>query len=221
MLANYCVFWVWVFIQEFPKLPKTILLTLLASCYADVLALMSWGFQISTSENVTTPIQWRWMKICNLCFQKWCQVFLEIIELVILLLLLKHTGGCFFLLMMPLYPSPLSFVKTYGYEHILTLNNLEKAGLLKPQTGSRNNYPTIRKTLKLWMEDANEQVWHLRREEAFRIKCLNIWGYKEDFALFDSWFCLFSEPQRHLVCVQWLCSTKHPTDPSPGPTGLA
>uniref|UniRef100_A0A7N6A8T7 Vacuolar protein sorting-associated protein 33A n=1 Tax=Anabas testudineus TaxID=64144 RepID=A0A7N6A8T7_ANATE len=48
-------------------------------------------------------------------------------------------------------------LQTYGYEHILTLNNLEKAGLLKPQTSSRNNYPTIRKTLKLWMEDANEQ----------------------------------------------------------------
>ncbi|XP_060927233.1 vacuolar protein sorting-associated protein 33A [Limanda limanda] len=48
-------------------------------------------------------------------------------------------------------------LQTYGYEHILTLNNLEKGGLLKPQTNSRNNYPTIRKTLKLWMEDANEQ----------------------------------------------------------------
>uniref|UniRef100_A0A4W6G4B8 VPS33A core subunit of CORVET and HOPS complexes n=1 Tax=Lates calcarifer TaxID=8187 RepID=A0A4W6G4B8_LATCA len=48
-------------------------------------------------------------------------------------------------------------LQTYGYEHILTLNNLEKGGLLKPQTSSRNNYPTIRKTLKLWMEDANEQ----------------------------------------------------------------
>uniref|UniRef100_UPI003AABE75D vacuolar protein sorting-associated protein 33A isoform X2 n=1 Tax=Centroberyx gerrardi TaxID=166262 RepID=UPI003AABE75D len=48
-------------------------------------------------------------------------------------------------------------LQTYGYEHMLTLNNLEKTGLLKPQTSSRNNYPTIRKTLKLWMEDANEQ----------------------------------------------------------------
>uniref|UniRef100_A0A674ESA6 Vacuolar protein sorting-associated protein 33A n=1 Tax=Salmo trutta TaxID=8032 RepID=A0A674ESA6_SALTR len=48
-------------------------------------------------------------------------------------------------------------LQTYGYEHMLTLNNLEKTGLLKPQTGTRNNYPTIRKTLKLWMEDANEQ----------------------------------------------------------------
>ncbi|ERE75987.1 vacuolar protein sorting-associated protein 33A-like protein [Cricetulus griseus] len=47
--------------------------------------------------------------------------------------------------------------KTYGYEHILTLNNLEKAGLLKAQTGGRNNYPTIRKTLRLWMDDVNEQ----------------------------------------------------------------
>uniref|UniRef100_A0A3B3QQ14 VPS33A core subunit of CORVET and HOPS complexes n=1 Tax=Paramormyrops kingsleyae TaxID=1676925 RepID=A0A3B3QQ14_9TELE len=49
-------------------------------------------------------------------------------------------------------------LQTYGFQHILTLNNLEKAGLLKLQTATRNNYPTIRKTLKLWMEDANEQV---------------------------------------------------------------
>ncbi|KAA0716273.1 Vacuolar protein sorting-associated protein 33A [Triplophysa tibetana] len=49
-------------------------------------------------------------------------------------------------------------IQTYGYEHILTLNNLEKVGLLKPQSTMRNNYPTIRKTLKLWMEDTNEQA---------------------------------------------------------------
>ncbi|XP_028621977.1 vacuolar protein sorting-associated protein 33A isoform X2 [Grammomys surdaster] len=49
-------------------------------------------------------------------------------------------------------------LQTYGYEHILTLNNLEKAGLLKAQTGGRNNYPTIRKTLRLWMDDVNEQA---------------------------------------------------------------
>ncbi|XP_042193601.1 vacuolar protein sorting-associated protein 33A [Callorhinchus milii] len=48
-------------------------------------------------------------------------------------------------------------LQTYGYEHILTLSNLEKAGLLKAQTGTRNNYPTIRKTLRLWMDDINEQ----------------------------------------------------------------
>uniref|UniRef100_A0A673L6G5 Vacuolar protein sorting-associated protein 33A n=1 Tax=Sinocyclocheilus rhinocerous TaxID=307959 RepID=A0A673L6G5_9TELE len=48
-------------------------------------------------------------------------------------------------------------LQTYGYKHILTLKNLEKVGLLKPQSTMRNNYPTIRKTLKLWMEDANEQ----------------------------------------------------------------
>lgn len=63
------------------------------------------------------------------------------------------TISCFFLLFSFLHP-----VQTYGFEHILTLNNLEKSGLLKLQTSSRNNYPTIRKTLKLWMEDANEQV---------------------------------------------------------------
>ncbi|XP_059750942.1 vacuolar protein sorting-associated protein 33A isoform X1 [Balaenoptera ricei] len=48
-------------------------------------------------------------------------------------------------------------LQTYGYEHILTLHNLEKTGLLKPQTGGRNTYPTIRKTLRLWMDDVNEQ----------------------------------------------------------------
>ncbi|KAF4113737.1 vacuolar protein sorting-associated protein 33A [Onychostoma macrolepis] len=48
-------------------------------------------------------------------------------------------------------------LQTYGYKHILTLKNIEKVGLLKPQSTMRNNYPTIRKTLKLWMEDANEQ----------------------------------------------------------------
>uniref|UniRef100_A0A8C5LQK2 VPS33A core subunit of CORVET and HOPS complexes n=1 Tax=Leptobrachium leishanense TaxID=445787 RepID=A0A8C5LQK2_9ANUR len=63
---------------------------------------------------------------------------------------------------MGLKPKVLDFYKkeilqTYGYEHILTLHNLEKAGLLKPQTSSRNNYPTIRKTLRLWMDDVNEQ----------------------------------------------------------------
>ncbi|TRY66271.1 hypothetical protein DNTS_026228 [Danionella cerebrum] len=42
-------------------------------------------------------------------------------------------------------------------KHLLTLKNLEKVGLLKTQNSMRNNYPTIRKTLKLWMEDANEQ----------------------------------------------------------------
>ncbi|XP_040842996.1 vacuolar protein sorting-associated protein 33A isoform X3 [Ochotona curzoniae] len=48
-------------------------------------------------------------------------------------------------------------LQTYGYEHMLSLHNLEKAGLLKLQTGGRNNYPTIRKTLRLWMDDVNEQ----------------------------------------------------------------
>nr|XP_023395018.1 vacuolar protein sorting-associated protein 33A isoform X2 [Loxodonta africana] len=52
-------------------------------------------------------------------------------------------------------------LQTYGYEHILTLYNLEKAGLLRPQTGGRNNYPTIRKTLRLWMDDVNEQAFVL------------------------------------------------------------
>nr|XP_033811751.1 vacuolar protein sorting-associated protein 33A isoform X1 [Geotrypetes seraphini] len=48
-------------------------------------------------------------------------------------------------------------LQTYGYEYLLTLNNLEKAGLLKHQGNSRNNYPTIRKTLRLWVDEVNEQ----------------------------------------------------------------
>ncbi|XP_069475703.1 vacuolar protein sorting-associated protein 33A [Ambystoma mexicanum] len=50
-----------------------------------------------------------------------------------------------------------AIIQTYGYEHILTLSNLEKAGLLKPQITSRNNYPTIRKTMRLWTDDVSEQ----------------------------------------------------------------
>ncbi len=44
----------------------------------------------------------------------------------------------------------------YGYSHLLTLNNLEKVGLLKVQ--GQRSYPTVRKTLRLIVEDVNEQV---------------------------------------------------------------
>ncbi|XP_072028942.1 vacuolar protein sorting-associated protein 33A-like [Amphiura filiformis] len=46
-------------------------------------------------------------------------------------------------------------LQTYGFEHVLTLNNLEKLGLLKPQ--SSKTYSTIRKTLQLCVGDVNEQ----------------------------------------------------------------
>ncbi|ELT89435.1 hypothetical protein CAPTEDRAFT_101629 [Capitella teleta] len=57
-------------------------------------------------------------------------------------------------------PKMLEFYKreilqTYGFEHLITLHNLEKAGLLKIQ-GART-YPTLRKTLKLIVEEVNEQ----------------------------------------------------------------
>uniref|UniRef100_A0A2K5IE40 VPS33A core subunit of CORVET and HOPS complexes n=1 Tax=Colobus angolensis palliatus TaxID=336983 RepID=A0A2K5IE40_COLAP len=45
----------------------------------------------------------------------------------------------------------------FKQKHLLTLHNLKKAGLLKPQTGGRNNYPTIRETLALWIDDVKEQ----------------------------------------------------------------
>ena len=46
--------------------------------------------------------------------------------------------------------------QTYGYEHMITLNNVEKAGLLRPH-GNRT-YPTIKKSLRLIVEDVNETV---------------------------------------------------------------
>uniref|UniRef100_A0A6A7FXZ5 Vacuolar protein sorting-associated protein 33A-like n=2 Tax=Hirondellea gigas TaxID=1518452 RepID=A0A6A7FXZ5_9CRUS len=46
-------------------------------------------------------------------------------------------------------------VQTYGYEHMLTLDNLNKAGLLTAQL-SKSNYATIRKTLRLIVDDVNE-----------------------------------------------------------------
>lgn len=47
-------------------------------------------------------------------------------------------------------------IQTYGYEHLVTLHNLEKVGLLRLQ-GTTRSYATIRKSLKLLMEEVNEQ----------------------------------------------------------------
>ncbi|KAG8232713.1 hypothetical protein J437_LFUL013306 [Ladona fulva] len=46
-------------------------------------------------------------------------------------------------------------VQTYGFEHILTMMNLEKAGLLKTQQSARP-YTVLRKTLRLTVEDDSE-----------------------------------------------------------------
>ncbi|KAK7604487.1 hypothetical protein V9T40_005673 [Parthenolecanium corni] len=43
-------------------------------------------------------------------------------------------------------------IQTYGFQHILTLTNLEKAGLLRTQQGSRS-FAVLRKTLKLISDD--------------------------------------------------------------------
>ncbi|XP_065201520.1 vacuolar protein sorting-associated protein 33A [Planococcus citri] len=45
-------------------------------------------------------------------------------------------------------------IQTYGFQHILTLTNLEKVGLLKIQQGTRS-YTFLRKTLKLTEEETN------------------------------------------------------------------
>jgi hypothetical protein len=46
-------------------------------------------------------------------------------------------------------------IQTYGFQHILSLTNLEKAGLIKLQQGSRQ-YTVLRKTLRLTVEDGSE-----------------------------------------------------------------
>lgn len=46
-------------------------------------------------------------------------------------------------------------VNTYGFEHVLTLENLEKAGLLTLQQ-NKSTYATVRKTLRLTVDDVNE-----------------------------------------------------------------
>ncbi|KAL1131088.1 hypothetical protein AAG570_012325 [Ranatra chinensis] len=46
-------------------------------------------------------------------------------------------------------------LQTYGFQHILTLSNLEVAGLLKMQQSSRS-YTVLRKTLRLTVEDNSE-----------------------------------------------------------------
>lgn len=46
-------------------------------------------------------------------------------------------------------------IQTYGYHHMLTLENLGKAGLITQQL-NKSNYTVIRKTLRLIVDDVNE-----------------------------------------------------------------
>ena len=47
--------------------------------------------------------------------------------------------------------------EAYGFEHLVSLHNLEKVGLLRVQ-GVGRTYATVRKSLKLIDEKVNEQV---------------------------------------------------------------
>ncbi|ORX57239.1 vacuolar protein sorting-associated protein 33A-like protein [Piromyces finnis] len=47
-------------------------------------------------------------------------------------------------------------VQTYGYQHIITLDNLSKVGLFKKYDGSKNTYPSVRKNLKIIVDDVDE-----------------------------------------------------------------
>ncbi|KAM9621754.1 vacuolar protein sorting-associated protein 33A isoform 3-T3 [Trichechus inunguis] len=108
-------------------------------------------------------------------------------------------------------------LQTYGYEHILTLYSLEKAGLLRPQAGGRNNYPTIRKTLRLWMDDVNEQANQMileypkgHGEVALRLCISRL-----------SSFCYVTESHGHIICVQWLRPSQRAASPAALPARLA
>ncbi|ORX89440.1 vacuolar protein sorting-associated protein 33A [Basidiobolus meristosporus CBS 931.73] len=48
-------------------------------------------------------------------------------------------------------------IQTYGYEHIVTLHNLAKVGLLKIQDVNRNPYPQVRKSLRLIVDQVDER----------------------------------------------------------------
>ncbi|KAJ3089684.1 hypothetical protein HK102_005762 [Quaeritorhiza haematococci] len=47
-------------------------------------------------------------------------------------------------------------VQTYGFEHILTLQNLARVGLLRKQESTRNPYTSIRRAFRLIVDDVNE-----------------------------------------------------------------
>eukprot|EP00878_Enallax_costatus_P006042 GHUV01006338.1.p1 GENE.GHUV01006338.1~~GHUV01006338.1.p1 ORF type:complete len:699 (+),score=233.80 GHUV01006338.1:290-2386(+) len=51
------------------------------------------------------------------------------------------------------------FLAAYGHQHLLTLNHLERAGLLRPQSPNiRNTFPSIRKALKLLVPDDGSEL---------------------------------------------------------------
>ncbi|KAI8809867.1 vacuolar protein sorting-associated protein 33A [Cladochytrium replicatum] len=47
-------------------------------------------------------------------------------------------------------------IQTYGYEHVLTLQNLAKTGLFRRQESARNPYSQVRKALRLIVDDVDE-----------------------------------------------------------------
>jgi hypothetical protein len=49
-------------------------------------------------------------------------------------------------------------MQAYGYEHLTTLDSLERAGLFLPRpTSVKSNYSSLRKALKLIVDDVDEQ----------------------------------------------------------------
>ncbi|KAK6136193.1 hypothetical protein DH2020_030084 [Rehmannia glutinosa] len=62
---------------------------------------------------------------------------------------------------------------SYGFEHIATLNNLEKAGLFRKQD-SKSNWLTIKRALQLLVEDTDTTKW---RELKWPLVLYLAWSY--------------------------------------------
>jgi len=68
--------------------------------------------------------------------------------------------------------------QTYGFAHLVTLANLEKAGLLRLY-GTRNLYNVYRKNLKLTVDTVDETVGHPFYSIGYLIICdLSKWVNK-------------------------------------------
>eukprot|EP00877_Chromochloris_zofingiensis_P013688 jgi/Chrzof1/8573/Cz03g16010.t1 len=52
----------------------------------------------------------------------------------------------------------MEFLAAYGHQHLLTLNNLEKSGLLRSHGTSRGNFASLRKQLRLMVPDDDQMT---------------------------------------------------------------
>ena len=57
-----------------------------------------------------------------------------------------------------LVPRDHTYIQSYGYEHLLTLDALVRVGLLQGNTSAnKSSFPSLRKSLRLIVDEVNEQ----------------------------------------------------------------